>query len=83
MARQLGGRMTSNQIKRLSNDAIDKVLTNNIVATKALAHKLARASYWMQVGTNALLGRQCRQGDAPVGPMLDPDGCLARSAMRT
>ncbi len=37
----------------------------------------------MRGGTKVLLGRPCRQGEAPVGPMLDPDGCLARSAMRT
>jgi hypothetical protein len=39
--------------------------------------------FWIRGGTNVLLGRPCRQGEAPVGPMLDPDGCLARSAMRT
>jgi hypothetical protein len=39
--------------------------------------------FWMRGGTNVLLGRPCRQGEAPVGPMLDPDGCLARSVMRT
>jgi hypothetical protein len=37
----------------------------------------------MRGGTKVLLGRPCRQGEAPVGPTLDPDGCLARSVMRT
>jgi hypothetical protein len=37
----------------------------------------------MRAGTNVLLGRRCRQGKVPIGPMLDPNGCLARSAMRT
>jgi hypothetical protein len=36
----------------------------------------------MRAGTNVLLGRQCRQGKVSIGPMLDPNGCLARSAMR-
>src|SRR5205085_3344242 len=39
--------------------------------------------FWRRHGTNVLLGRPCRQGEASLGPMLDPDGCLARSAMRT
>jgi hypothetical protein len=60
MARQLGGRMTSNQIKRLTDDAIDSL---PLAADVSLAIKA--------------------NVEAPVGPMLDPDGCLARSVMRT
>src|SRR5882757_2766827 len=37
----------------------------------------------MRGSTNVLLGRPCRQGEASLGPMLDPDGCLARSVMWT
>jgi hypothetical protein len=28
-------------------------------------------------------GGKAAKAQAPVGPMLDPDGCLARSVMRT